>query len=438
MLLLHKMPNEGKRASEFMHVLFLYASTGSGHLKAAEYIEEALYELDSDIKISMTDVLNMCNFPIESLVLKMFRMLISQLPNLYRFFYRLSENNALFNRIAGIFFKDSIENLQKRCIDEKITHIVCTHPLALLFVSKLKEQREDTSVVTMGIITDYQIHRFWLYPRIDYYCVPNVEMKEELLQMGWSDGNVRVTGIPCPSSTMSEDVCDNNNDSTAGLTCPSSAMYKDACENNNDRVAKTPLPSSPIYGQACKGNYQNSAGKFEKGLDIERPFCLVSGGGWGLSNLEETTYSMLKKILNCNLLVVTGKNKSLLKRLKVLEKKNSDRLTVKGTIPNMFNTMKNALVVLTKPGGLTVTEAMILNKPLILLKPLPGAEERNYNYLVKKGAAISFNSFVEHPDIVFKWQELFSEKQSQTANKKSSQAIATWIIETYSSCQNLI
>ncbi len=75
---------------------------------------------------------------------------------------------------------------------------------------------------------------------------------------------------------------------------------------------------------------------------------------------------------------------------------------------------------------------MILNKPLILLKPLPGAEERNYNYLVKKGAAISFNSFVEHPDIVFKWQELFSEKQSQTANKKSSQAIATWIIETNS------
>ena len=102
-----------------MHVLFLYASTGSGHLKAAEYIEDALSELDPNIKVSMTDVLNMCNFPIETFVLKLFRLLISGLPNVYRFFYRLSENNALFNRIAGIFFKSSIERLQERCINEK-------------------------------------------------------------------------------------------------------------------------------------------------------------------------------------------------------------------------------------------------------------------------------------------------------------------------------
>ena len=410
-----------------MHVLFLYASTGSGHLKAAEYIEDALSELDPNIKVSMTDVLNMCNFPIETFVLKLFRLLISGLPNVYRFFYRLSENNALFNRIAGIFFKSSIERLQERCINEKITHIVCTHPLALLFVSKLKKKMHDTSTITMGIITDYQIHRFWLYPRIDYYCVPNMEMKEELLQMGWDDDCVQVTGIPCPRPCPKSPRADD-------LVYASNSVGTTSCLPSNELIYRNSVEKHGLIYESSVGKpeliYESNFGKHENQLDMKEPFCLVAGGGWGLSNLEETTYSLLKKVLSCNLFVVTGKNRALFKRLKLLERKNPDRLTVQGTIPNMFSIMSSASVVLTKPGGLTVTEAMILRKPLILLKPLPGAEERNFNYLINKGAAISFNSFVEQPDIVNKWHRLFSEKQSQTANSKSSEVIARWIVET--------
>lgn len=355
-----------------MHVLFLYASTGSGHFKAAKYVEEALLMQDSGVRISMADVLNLCNFPLETLVLKMFRKLISEHPKLYRFLYRLSENNALFNRVAGLFFNRSIEELKKRCDLENVTSLVCTHPLALLFASKLRKEMKDKSPSTMGIITDYQIHRFWLYPRIDYYCVPNIEMKNELLQMGWDDINVKVTGIPCP------------------INIPTTDFPKES----------------------------------------QKAFWLVAGGGWGLGNLEETTRNLLKKVLNCNFLVVTGKNHLLYKKLKSLEKKNPKRLKVEGTIPHMFNVMKNALVVLTKPGGLTVTEAMILRKPLILLKPLPGAEEKNLNYLIKNGAAISYKTFIKEPDIILKWQKLFSEKQALTANNYSSHIIAWWIINT--------
>lgn len=355
-----------------MHVMFLYASTGSGHFKAAEYVEEALIELNKEIKISMADVLNLCDFPIESFVLKAFRVLISERPNLYRFLYRLSENNALFNCIAGFFFKKSIIKLKNRCILYEITTLVCTHPLALLFASKLKNEMKKQCPVTMGIITDYQIHRFWLYPGIDLYCVPNNEMKKELLQMGWNKKNVKVTGVPCPVNLLSS-------------------------------------------------NLQNKS---------QKPFYLVSGGGWGLGNLEETTRNLLKKVLDCNLLVVTGKNHSLYKKLKALEKKNQGRLMVKGTIPHLFSVMKSALVVLTKPGGLTVTEAMILRKPLILLNPLPGAEEKNLDYLINHGAAISYKSFINDPDIIYRWEKLYSEKQELTANNNSSRIIASWIDNT--------
>lgn len=85
--------------------------------------------------------------------------------------------------------------------------------------------------------------------------------------------------------------------------------------------------------------------------------------------------------------------------------------------------MSSASVVLTKPGGLTVTEAMILRKPLILLKPLPGAEERNFNYLINKGAAISFNSFVEQPDIVNKWHRLFPKSNPRQQIVKAAKSL---------------
>jgi UDP-N-acetylglucosamine:LPS N-acetylglucosamine transferase len=96
--------------------------------------------------------------------------------------------------------------------------------------------------------------------------------------------------------------------------------------------------------------------------------------------------------------------------------------------------MKNALAVLTKPGGLTVTEAMILRKPLILLKPLPGAEEKNLDYLVRQGAAISYSTFLKQTDIIDRWHQLHSHQQGLTAKSDSSYQIARCIIET---CSNI-
>lgn len=197
-------------------------------------------------------------------------------------------------------------------------------------------------------------------------------MREELLRLGWDKDNVRVTGIPCPV-------------------------------NLNEETDE----DSP-----------------------EKPFWLVSGGGWGLGKLERTAKSLLKKKWACRLLVVAGENRSLYHRLKNLEKKNPGRIIVTGTIPSLFNPMKNALAVLTKPGGLTVTEAMILKKPLILLDPLPGAEEKNLRYLVRHGAAIPYKAFVRQPDIIERWHELHSKHQISAAKTDSSRRIAQWILET--------
>lgn len=355
-----------------MHVLFLYASTGSGHYKAASYVMQALGQKNANLRLSKADVLNLCQFSTESLILKGFRLLISRLPNIYRILYRLTENNALFNFISGLLFSGSIKKLISLCRKTDVTSIVCTHPFALLFASRLKKRLGAHSPVTMGIITDYRIHRFWLYRSIDMYFVPNMEMKKELLNLGWKDDKVYVTGIPHPVDIKRAKTVNEN----------------------------------------------------------KHPFLLIAGGGWGLGNLEETTEKLLDIQNEFRLIIVTGKNVSLYRRLKELEKLYTGKLTVEGTIPNLYTVMKDAAAVITKPGGLTVTEAMILNKPLILLKPLPGAEERNYKFLIESNAAVSFQTFLQNPEIIRCWKEQYSKNQELIAQVNSSRNIAEQILKT--------
>lgn len=355
-----------------MHVLFLYASTGSGHYKAARYVKQAIVRENPDICCSMADVLNLCTIPVESFILKGFRIIISRFPRIYKLLYQLTENNALFNLAAGLLFSESIKQLIKLCTDFSISSIVCTHPFALLFASRLKKRLGKKAPVTMGIITDYRIHRFWLYRPIDMYFVPNEEMKSELLNLGWENDKVHITGIPCPVNI------------TGGAL--------------------------PDY---CK-----------------EPFLVVAGGGWGLGNLEETTIKLLKANLNFCLVVVTGKNTTLFRKLRILEKNNPGRIIVKGTLPNLYTLMKNSCGVVTKPGGLTVTEAMILKKPLILLDPLPGAEEHNHKFLTEHGAAISFHAFIKNPDIISNWNKTYSERQASLAHTNSSLMIAERILNS--------
>lgn len=357
-----------------MHVLFLYASTGSGHLKAAKYVAETIKRKNSNIQVHMSDALKLCYSAFESFILKAFRFLISGCPVTYSLLYKLTEKNCFFNYIAGLFFSSSVSELKKLCSSIKADCIVCTHPFALMLASKLKKELKLNTPVIMGIITDYKIHRYWIYPQIDLYFVPSEEMKKDLLRLGWSIDRIKVTGVPCPPDIDID---------------------------------------MEIHRQ-------------------EKPYWLVSGGGWGLGNLEATTLNLLKRQTECVIMVVTGENSALYQRLKIIEAKNPGRLIVKGTIPKLYNTMKNALAVLTKPGGLTVTEAMVLKKPLILLKPLPGAEKKNLDFLVKQGAAISYSTFLKQTDIIERWHQFHSQQQGLTARSDSSHQIARCIMETCS------
>ena len=95
-----------------MHVIFLYASTGCGHLKAAEYIREALMDMDYQMDIHMMDVLDLQYFPVESFMLNIFKLLVSKCPCIYRLLYRHTYNIACVFSLVLRFFSRRIAYLK--------------------------------------------------------------------------------------------------------------------------------------------------------------------------------------------------------------------------------------------------------------------------------------------------------------------------------------
>ena len=88
------------------------------------------------------------------------------------------------------------------------------------------------------------------------------------------------------------------------------------------------------------------------------------------------------------LVALAGRNADLLKRLQALAKQHPGKLFPLGFTTTVERVMTAADLVVTKPGGLSVSECLAKQRPMLLVSPIPGQEERNADYLLECGAAI--------------------------------------------------
>ena len=184
-----------------------------------------------------------------------------------------------------------------------------------------------------AVITDFSFHQMWLHPAVDSYFVANEETREELLQNGIAANRVYVTGIPI------------------------AAKFSETAVSTRERTPKLPT-------------------------------ILVMGGGFGLGALEETVSNLLQAERQMKIIVLTGKNDSLLKKIMLLRDDTYHQLSAIGYTERVHEIMAAATLLITKPGGLTCSEALAMQLPMLLLKPLPGQEEENADYLTQQGVAL--------------------------------------------------
>lgn len=344
-----------------------------GHFHAASAIEKGLEGLESDIDIKMVNAFSYTNPILGKIINKAYLSVIKKKPEVWGNMY---DNPDLLKKTKKA--RETVHKLNmskiKRLIKSYSPDIVfCTQAFPCGMISDYKKTSGD-NIPLVGVLTDHAPHSYWLHDEVDVYVAPSEEVKATLVEKGVSPEKIKVLGIPVD---------------------PSFARTK-----AKSRILK------------------------EMGLSPQGPVVLIMGGSQGLGSMEEVVRSLVEDEQHkYQLLIVTGSNKKLYNKLKKLEKKEkTDRMCVLSFVSNIDELMEVSDIIVTKPGGMTTAEALVKNLPIMIVKPIPGHERLNTDYLVQQGAAIEIK---DHADIHGKINELFDSAAFMEGMKENAKRIST-------------
>lgn len=349
-----------------MKIVILTASTGAGHNQAAKNLTKEFAKFNDEIKI--IDIFQETTKNTNKIICQGYDVFASKLPQTYGIIYNIS-NNKLINPIflKNIFFK--VEKKLKIILDEiKPDIIISTHPLSVPIISKIKEDSKYT-IPFIQIITDFKAHYTYIDKGVDAYITASEFTKTSLTNKGIPENKIFVYGIP----------------------------IKEEFRNNN---------------------------KVES--DIFK--ILIMGGSMGLKNMEKSVDVLVNSNLNIKITVICASNIELRKKLtkKFKTKIIEGKIEVKGFVDNIDELMDSSKLLITKPGGLTSTEAINKFIPMIIPFSIPGQEEENTAFLVEEKMAISINDIQDLPKYVkmlLEDKDLYNEMVENMKNLSSSYSI---------------
>lgn len=345
-------------------VLIMSASTGGGHNRAARAIKEELTNKLFDgvpIQCEIIDSLKLVNNTMDKIISNGYEKSAIYTPKAYGSVYRLSETSL----ISKNEFKDNLitsfmaKKFKKLLRDTQPDLIIGTHPFPMIALSTLKKNSSthvDYSVLIdpfhkyegnticvppmISVLTDYTTHSTWIQNEIDYYVVGHEYVKELLVYEGVDSDKVKAFGIPVEKSFLSH------------------------------RDRETVLS--------------------ELGFSPDKLTVLVMGGSFGAGNIKETLEELLEIDREFQILVITGKNENLKEKIdkKLVSYHNGKMVKVLGYTDKMNDILASIDVLISKPGGLTTTEALLKDVPMIVPYYIPGQEEENLDFLSNCGAAL--------------------------------------------------
>ncbi len=358
-------------------LLILSVSAGAGHVRAAQAIEAAAKVATPPLDATHLDLLSIAPAEFRKFYGAQYLKLVEKLPQLWSYLYSRSDRPSR-NSLVGDF-KRAAEKLNLRKLDGEIARlrpdaILCTHflPAELLSRQRARKARSSGAPPLWVQVTDFDVHALWVHPNVDRYCVASEEVAFRLADRGVPSEKIVVTGIP--------------------------VMPQFAASLDRETCAR------------------------ELGLDPARFTVLMMAGGGGVGALDELAERVLREPAELQLVALAGRNAALLERLQVLAQKNPGRLFPLGFTTTVERIMTAADLVITKPGGLSTSECLAKGKPMLLVSPIPGQEERNADYLLEAGAAVKA---VDAATLAFKLRKLLHEPERLAGMSAASQNLGT-------------
>ena len=313
-----------------MKVMILTAATGGGHIRAANAVEEYIRE-NTGWNVKNVDCLKAVGRLLDKTVCDSYLFMAKKTPMLFgRLYKRTNKRDMLSNlvpKLSGLFSNMLYPTIEAYSPDVIIT----THPFATEMVAALKADGL-TSAPLICIITDYGVHRAYIAKTVDSYVVASDDMVPELMEFGVPREKICPFGIPV---------------------------------------------HGVFYDKQDQGMILR-----QLSLDPELPTLLFMAGSFGVSNIIKLYRELADTKVKMQIIVITGRNQKLFEAFESEIKANP-------AIPTRLiyftdeveKYMQAADLLVTKPGGLTVSEALACNLPMAVFDAIPGQEEDNANFL---------------------------------------------------------
>ena len=325
------------------NILVVTASMGSGHNKAANAVAEAIKRKYPVNKINVIDFMSTETAYFNSLVKDIYLKMLDHTPSVYEFFYKFTSDSTKGSTIQSVFAHAMKKDMRELIKKYEADMVICTHPFPCAAASYLK-QTGEINIPLITVMTDFCVHQFWLYKNIDIYFTANDLLKKEMVNQGLLEEHIFVTGIP--------------------------VGYNFRVDYNRDDLLA----------------------KFK--LEKDKPVALIMGGGLGLGGVKNALCQLERLKKDIQILVITGANVALWSEMNEYAQHSKHKIFVWGYSHNIQEFMSVATFLISKPGALTISEALTRELPMILHDPIPGPEVDNAKFVSDNGAAI----WVKHQD----------------------------------------
>lgn len=359
-------------------ILILTGSFGNGHLQVTQSVVNQFNEMNLDnLTVIEHDLFLEAHPILTSICKKWYINSFKYFRNMYKAFYysRPDQLDKCFYKYYGL---NKLINL---LLKEKPDLILLTFPTPVMSV--LTEQF-DMNIPIATVMTDYRMQKNWITPHSQRYYLATEDLKDEFASIGIPKSQIKVTGIPI-ADKFEEDI-----DKTSWLR-------------------------------------QNS-------LAPDKPTILMSAGAFGVSKgFDQMIQEILNRSPHSQVIMICGKNKEL-KRTLSAQFKNYDNVLIVGYTKHMNEWMASSQLMITKPGGITISEALTRQTPMIFLNPAPGQELENANYFEEKG----FGLIADTPEEAIQQVATLTNTPSKIAEMTQSMNESRIPYSTYKLCNDLL
>ena len=233
-------------------------------------------------------------------------------------------------------------------------YILCTHYTPHSMLKHCVKSQCLKNYHSGVVITDFALHKLWVNnPQADYF-VDNQEIKIELTKNKIAENRITISNIPLRPD-----------------------FY-------------TPKNSCDLYAQL--------------NINPHAKTILIMSGGLGTTGLKK----VVTQLTDCdfhqpiNIIAITGKNQKLLQQLQTIKTSSQINFYPVGWTEKIDEYMRLADIIVTKPGGLSLSESLHFGKPIVVINPLPGQEEDNCRYLTKHNYGLAITDQSELPGVIKK------------------------------------